>query len=551
MGLLNEFLAERSKRTQEEERLLSIPDINSLSILAGLAEAKRKITSGTYKDPPFSEEDYAGTINKLKNQIMQRLDYTVPTRTKPAEIKPMDFYMTQFLPHEPGAWKLAAQALAKFQANQAVAEPLLKHYLKFCGINNFQDAVYLAMMASRGFNVPQIDAMPQDVMSCLVVREEIPKLEQEKKQLEEKIADIEKDLSQRVVKEVIKAIDMFGRPESLEQVWAGIKDAPVTNTVTSLKQLESYMQSYASAIKSEHDSAIQEIKAMLGEFKGKAADVGRRVSFLFGKPKEESKEIPEGLKALANIMFERAVAKGEAGIIRLADLLNKQKTFQVGDEVMVVKAYNSNDHNCSDPNCQNRGSKYFWGGTDKQLPVNTAGKIKKIYKEGGDTCIELEFGDKSKGSKGKWSVHPDEIEISGGIKKLFADAAKERRVRNEAAQGLDVEQLYRENNIKVGTLKELRKALPALVYEKCGEGNSGRILEFAEGQVVKSMISRYKISKEEWDYFMSGKSATIFKKLEEKFLEDLREGQPARQQRLGQLTDLLGNCNKYVKQFDA
>ncbi|MBI4096083.1 MAG: hypothetical protein HY438_04435 [DPANN group archaeon] len=558
MGLLNEFLAERSKKTQEEERLLSIPDIDSLSLLTGLAEAKRnQTTDGTFSNSPFSEGHYAEEIAKAKGQIMSALKYSVPQRARLAKIEPTDFYLTQFLPHERGAWIFATKTLAKFQNNIAVAGPLLKHYLKFCSPNNFEDAIRLVMMAGRGYNVPQIDAVPQDVINCLVVREEIPKLEQEGKQLEEKIADVEKDLNQRVVKEVIAVIDGFGRPESLEQAWAGIKGAPVTNTMAVLKQLESYIQSYASVIKSEHDTAIKETEAMLGEYKGKVANTGRKISFLFGKPAEVREEIPEGLKKFAGKLFEltltMALTRGEAGITDLADLLSSKKTFQIGDEVIIVKTYYDALASCGDPDCDNHPpAKYFWGGTRSKLPVKTTGIIKRIYAEGSDTCIELDLGDKHKGTNGRWSVHPDEVELAGGIKKLFADAAKEIKLRSEAQKkGLDVEQLYRENNIKVGTLKELRKAMPALIYEKCSEGNSGRILDFVRNNMMQKMLNQYKIGKEDLDYFMAGKSATVLKNLETRFIKELREGQPEMQLRLSNLNSLLENCNKYVKQFEA
>ncbi|MBI2041194.1 MAG: hypothetical protein HYT16_03775 [DPANN group archaeon] len=548
-SLLKDFLTERSKRTQEEEKQLLIPNIDLLSTLAGLAEAERERKNGSYNDSPFSEGDYAEHLSGCELEAMQNIKISVFPRASLPNINPAEFYLTQFLPHETGAWVLAVQTLAKFRANMSVAEPLLKHYLKFCNLGNFADAVYLVMMASRGYNVPQLEAVPRDVTKYLVVREEILKLEQEKKQLEEKIADAEKDLNQRVVKEVIKIVDGLGRPKDLEQAWAGLRDAPITDVVAAIKQLESYLQSYASSIKSESDRAVHEIEAMLGEFKDRVPDAGRRISFLLGGPKPRE-ENTKDMKELAKIMFERAIVEGEAGISGLRDLLIGQRALQVGDEVAIVKALG--EGSCGNPNCNTHPGNYFWGGSTSRVAAGTHGRITKIYKEGSDTCIELDLGDRSKGKKGIWSVHPDEVGLAGGIKKLFLDAAIGLRLNSEASQkGLDRDQLYRENDIALDTLKLLREAIPALIYRKCSEGHSGKIQDFAKNQVIFMILNNYKLSREYYDRFVAGKQATVLKQLEERLLSELQTGLPANRRRVGELAGLLENCNKYVKQFEA
>ncbi len=527
--IIKNLLARRAREQEIEAKRLASFDVDLLSTLAGF------IDNRSDKDAPnFTEEGYAAFLAARRENNLGR----VCSRGKTEKIESNNFYLMQFLPHNPEAWISAARVMQKLASNQA--EQVLKHYIKFCDKSNFDHAVYLAMMANHGHVVPLLDAGPIDVAICLVFREEVPKLEQEKKQLEEKIISMEKDITQRVSSEIVKEIDSFGRPASLEEPWNIIKNAQAVEPEATVKLLETYLQSYSSAIKSEYDNSLNETQIMLGEFKGVAANVGRKARTLFGKQKEETHEIPEGLKALAGRMLEWAMGDVETGIDMLSLLLRRKKPFIVGDEVAIISA-----------NGEYVG-RYFWGETTIKVPLRTQGTVSKISKEDGELCIELRLNNRQLTAKGLWNVHPDEIAFADTATVLFQQAAKEIRIRKKAeAEHLDIDALYEENNIQPGRLKELRQILPDLVYKKCNEGSSGDILEFVRKQLERDMKQRYNLTDSNWDYFIGNKSQVLLKGLEKKRMKEIKEDLPDRRDRLSNISGTLERCANYIKQFEA
>ncbi len=556
--ILGGFLARREKEVSEEARRLAIPDVDLLSTLAGLLETARKKSDGNYNLSAYQNSDFEAWQAGIRNEILRpSFGYSSPARAEMLKANPNEFYQLQFSPHEPGAWMLAALALEKIKDSPA-ANQVLKHYLKFCKAGSKEavskevdDAIYLAVASARGAAVPLMEAKPGDVATYLAVRDEIPKLEQEKKQLEEKIAEADKDLKQTALKNTINYFGSFARPAGgLEEAWAGVQAIPVQDAVRAIAQLENYVASYGAAVKAEHDKAISGVHEMLGEFKGAVSDAKQKVSLFFGGQKEK-REVPKGVKSLANAMFDRALAIGQAGMRDLADILGREKPFKVGDAVVITKTYHS-AHSCSMVHapCSVFRTQYFWGENEARLPINTKGTVAKIKKEDGDLCIELNLDDKGKGKKGVWYVHPDELDFADRITVLLTDAGREIEIIKDAREkNISADELYKERGVKKGMLKELRDALPALIFEKCSEGRSNIVLSLAKKQVGMFMIQKYKITPHDWDQLMASPAGMASGRLSE-FTADLLKNLPESKGKLAEMHSRLANYQKYVAQFN-
>ncbi|MBI2583758.1 MAG: hypothetical protein HYW25_03770 [Candidatus Aenigmarchaeota archaeon] len=260
-------------------------------------------------------------------------------------------YLEQSLPRPEGV--ATARRVQEVGRDQ---QDIFSHYARFCATrDDVQDLVYLLMMRRHDYSIPLLEAPPREAASYVLLQERAASLKAENEGLKGEY----KELDERF-------------------------DA---------KTLQLLLEHFAGYGSSDLRDAIETLEETRGED-------GSLVGILY----EHAGRIADEYESLVH---ERACSERnegeEANLRRLINRITAQE-LRPGMNVRITRAIN--------------GNRYSYGGTTDTVPIGTEASIASVREgcRGHVPCISLRLpsGIRAKGAHGKrrWSVHPDEIEVT-------------------------------------------------------------------------------------------------------------------------------------------